>query len=108
MRHHATLALSLLIALAGVSAHASAVGRPVGGSAELYGSELPANQVLPSRGIDLPVDLSTSGSNRAYTLAPQVQAIPTATAFQAGTFALSAVVLVRVLSRRRRGRSTVS
>ena len=108
MRHRVSLVLGLLVAAVSGPPAAIAADHPVAPPSELYGSELPTGQVLPIRGIDLPVDVSTAGTNGAYALTPQVQAIPTATAFQAGAFALAVIFSLQMWSRRRRKRSTAT
>jgi hypothetical protein len=71
---------------------------------ELYGAELSTDRVLPVQGQELPVEgtsLTGSGS-RAYTLDPQVQAIPTPTAVDFGLVALIGLISARLLLSRRR------
>lgn len=75
------------------------LGRDMGGSA---GADLPGDRAVPVRGSDVPVDALDVGGSRAFTLQPQVQAIPTPTAYSAGLVTLVAMWAVRRLGRRRR------
>ncbi len=69
------------------------------GPPDVYGSALPTAPFLPVDGADLPLTSSDGGSDRLTLTAPSVQAIPTPTAFEAGSVVLAAVVATRAARR---------
>ncbi len=72
---------------------------------ELYGTELPTDRCLPKQATDPSADAPSASGSRAYLLAPEVQAIPTPTAFGAGVVVLCIAAALRVARRVRRWRS---
>ncbi len=67
---------------------------------DVYGADLRADQVLPARGIELPIGAESSPGGRVVTQSPTVEAIPTPTAAVFGLAALAVLIVGRPLARR--------
>jgi hypothetical protein len=94
------LAGLLIFGGAGVPTASASVTRAA--ELDVYGAELPAGQVLPVGSVSLPITpAAPAGAERASPLSPSIEAIPTPTAFHAGSALLLMLATARRLRRRR-------